>query len=754
MSEVVNGTDPMGYHSKSSKAEASSQTYHSHMVPQTHASPATGRPIQSVVTHSFSVEDDRDDELRQRGYHQYANMPYDPRYYRPDVGGVPAHPQTTSHHHLMQYALPPYPIQHSFSSGMSPYYAYPQLKRNYFHHTGHPTQERPLPSEFIPPNTPPKRAKLSHRSVSESNARIIPDGSERNKSEGEIAILPKTEEMKPAQVGRSSTWSAGTGASFALRQPQEERELPEEDKIPVSCNRMNLMSVAAEQVAAQNIDGESSMTLLSLPEDSYSLNETLCIVRQNIEIFTATQKDVNAPAPGRKHNISVGQVGLRCIHCRHNSRPADRVKRAVCYPSSVKRVYRTVIDMKLDHFPLCRFVPNEIKIRLNELKSFNTRSSGTTMTYFIKGAEKLGMRDSPDGVGVCLEKGVKLATSDVPQPLVMPAKKMIKQASPPTEHPNHEEMLSEEFFVGKLPLALPEDADMLSPLRCFLRKHIVVFSTTKDEIEQRVPGSTPIYSGSVGIGCRYCMECPVFKRSVRASCYPFTVGRIYQAVADIQRFHFPKCENIPKDVIEEYQSLASAIGKKGSRKFAVRRYWVSSAYKLGLGDTPQGIRFIRDPTKQQPESGFSLDILAQAAYSLTDDSSPKKLVLPEDRESIPASIHFVMDQLQAYGGDEAEKRMLACCKHCGVKKFDWESPIEIENDFNSIHHHLTSCMEVPEEIKKQLLEPEMGSLEVHFDDAAKVFFKRFFERLQDDLGSNMSTDAEMDDRDDVEMASV
>ena len=119
---------------------------------------------------------------------------------------------------------------------------------------------------------------------------------------------------------------------------------------------------------------------------------------QNIEVFTATKEDVDAPAPGRKQAIVVGQVGLRCIHCRHTTKSSERVKRAVCYPSSIKRIYRSVIDMKLDHFLHCKFVPVTLKDRLIALKANNTRSTGTTMQYFIKAATSLGMIDANSGV--------------------------------------------------------------------------------------------------------------------------------------------------------------------------------------------------------------------------------------------------------------------------------------------------------------------------------------------------------------------
>ena len=71
---------------------------------------------------------------------------------------------------------------------------------------------------------------------------------------------------------------------------------------------------------------------------------------------------------------------------------SDIVKRAVCFPSSIKRIYRTVIDMKLDHFKACRFVPVEIKIKLEELKATNARGPGTTVPYYVMDDGTYGIR--------------------------------------------------------------------------------------------------------------------------------------------------------------------------------------------------------------------------------------------------------------------------------------------------------------------------------------------------------------------------
>ena len=78
----------------------------------------------------------------------------------------------------------------------------------------------------------------------------------------------------------------------------------------------------------------NSPLLLALAEDKLILSEALCIVRSNVEVFAASMDDINAPAPGRKNAVTLGQIGLRCIHCIGCKM---RVKRAQCYPSSISR---------------------------------------------------------------------------------------------------------------------------------------------------------------------------------------------------------------------------------------------------------------------------------------------------------------------------------------------------------------------------------------------------------------------------------
>jgi hypothetical protein len=152
-----------------------------------------------------------------------------------------------------------------------------------------------------------------------------------------------------------------------------------------------------------------NLLLLARPNDDMVLSPLHVFVRQQVEVFTATEADISQPAPGRKNRIQLNQVGLRCIHCR-DLPPRDRVKRAVCYPSSVGRVYHSVSDMKFDHFSHCKGRSAGVKAKFDELKddskvkrhkkSLKTPvySSSSTAQYYHDSAREMGMVGGPGGL--------------------------------------------------------------------------------------------------------------------------------------------------------------------------------------------------------------------------------------------------------------------------------------------------------------------------------------------------------------------
>ena len=556
--------------------------------------------------------------------------------------------------------------------------------------------------------------------------------------------------------------------------------------------------------------------ILALPEDRASLSEVLCLVRENIEVFAATQDDIAAPAPGRKRPVFEGQVGLRCVHCRWTANQFERVKRAVCYPSSLQRIYRTIIDMKLDHFKACKYVPLHLKMKLDELMCNESRSTGTTMQYMVWAARKLGIVDS--------EHGIRFSSSNVDmtnyssmttvqtsaahsaaqpdqlmkrdkatQPSTLFKKAILKEKRPTDASGpvavnentaskssyDYEEIsllgkpcliqdvsfsLSMDFsfedgaekeklddlkasktvdtnaplgviFHGKVVLALPEDKAALTPLRCFLRQNVCAFSATSDDVVDR-SATTLVTEGQVGIACLHCMQLPSKDRSNRSMCFPFTISRIYQAVADIQRFHLTECKMVPQEAKEkfsEYQSLSS----KGSKGLATRQYWITSAKMLGLVDTAQGIRFSRDPSiPVNQETGLDSEV---------DESELSPLVLPEDKDTIAEFLYLTMLQLRPCRFKEADrnKRRLkdvGCkgveCRHCAGlvdgRKFFWSSVNAVESNFVSVHTHMIECKLVPQSLKDELVRLKALRKEQTSrlkNGSQKAFFLRVWQRL-------------------------
>lgn len=138
--------------------------------------------------------------------------------------------------------------------------------------------------------------------------------------------------------------------------------------------------------------------LLAMPTDSDSLSDRQCYVRSEmVEIFAATHKDVSARHSKGAQKLVEGQVGIRCLHCSH-LRPRDRAERAVCYPSSISRIYQTVADMQRFHFEQCREIPQETRKIYKSLKTTRPRGVGSPQTYWVQSAKLLDLVDTEQGI--------------------------------------------------------------------------------------------------------------------------------------------------------------------------------------------------------------------------------------------------------------------------------------------------------------------------------------------------------------------
>jgi len=154
---------------------------------------------------------------------------------------------------------------------------------------------------------------------------------------------------------------------------------------------------------------------LGVSDDKYYLSELQCVLRQEfVETFGTTQTDIVLPVYGRNKPIALGQVGIRCQHCKYfnanslnnggngdaNNERTNRInaQNAISYPSFVSNIYNTVQQMYRLHFDQCPHVPAELKQRVANLKDSHTSNRGGRKQYWMDSAKRIGLVDTSFGI--------------------------------------------------------------------------------------------------------------------------------------------------------------------------------------------------------------------------------------------------------------------------------------------------------------------------------------------------------------------
>lgn len=86
----------------------------------------------------------------------------------------------------------------------------------------------------------------------------------------------------------------------------------------------------------------SNCFVMSTPEDKECLSEYQCLLREQIEVFEAGDKDLGT-IQGRNKPVEFGQVGVRCKHC---TRTPGRRRGAAYYPSKLSGIYQGKLMMQ------------------------------------------------------------------------------------------------------------------------------------------------------------------------------------------------------------------------------------------------------------------------------------------------------------------------------------------------------------------------------------------------------------------------
>jgi len=350
------------------------------------------------------------------------------------------------------------------------------------------------------------------------------------------------------------------------------------------------------------------------------------------------------------------------------------------------------------------------------------------------------------------------------------------------------EMPPPRWYNAVVPLGVDEDKYWLSELHTLLRKEFVeVFGTTQTDIVIPVHGRMkPITLGQVGLRCIHCKGLSSFDRPNHAITYPNHISGIYNSVQQMFRQHFDKCPGIPEELRKRIASLKDS--PKSNNRGGRKQYWIDSAKRVGMVDTPWGIHFGRDPNDPLPplggmsvkdksvvnyygdeadDAGINATATADADGSPSrrekegenesivdvEEPEPYPLVEPSDRPLISDYLYLALEQMQPCNLMDADRvgcykgRRLGfpglACKHCvgqaGCGRYFPASEASISQTTTSqtIVNHVRNCRRCPIEIREQLelmkrakAGPDYKKGDKPKHGGRKVFFHRLWCRIQ------------------------
>lgn len=266
-----------------------------------------------------------------------------------------------------------------------------------------------------------------------------------------------------------------------------------------ACNHESSCSmntnVVPKETSASRFQVIKSRILLCMSTDKQSLSDRQCYVRsQFVEMFEATEADVSARHSKGAQRLRVGQIGIRCMHCVHlNSK--TRAERAICFPSSISRIYQTVADMQRFHFEACTVIPETMKVAYKSLKTTRPRGQGSPQAYWIESANEMGLMDTNEGIRLSKDENRKDAGGHTATP----------HASPISSFKSEKGVLSPSSLVDRsrlvlLPPLSPEGSQSSRTTQSSSHQDQTVFSVTEHPRNEDANMLLALRSASVSTG--------------------------------------------------------------------------------------------------------------------------------------------------------------------------------------------------------------------------------------------------------------
>mmetsp|Transcript_17188 Transcript_17188/g.26176 ORF Transcript_17188/g.26176 Transcript_17188/m.26176 type:complete len:606 (-) Transcript_17188:156-1973(-) len=335
-------------------------------------------------------------------------------------------------------------------------------------------------------------------------------------------------------------------------------------------------------------------TTLSISSDESFLDPVHNFLRSAcVEVFVAS--DHNAGRGAKPHQI--GQVGLRCGHCKHIHR-SKRAKQAVSYPSKTINIFESVRNFQRTHFEACGYIPDALKVRYKKLmcQLYRKIHQKYIKAYFAEAGCEIGLMDTPNGIifgappnlsGKPSEKLsaiMKLAEDPVAsahlEDLIFPKvdRRLENMKFSHIASENTRQVIA-SCRKQKSAFVYPSDFPAVSDFRFVLFHQFCPCRPPSSALNRR-KSRPEKWDTLSGLCCRYCAKAYPGKRNHKGMYCPLDLESLHDSsLSHNLTVHIMTCENAPfetKEALEELQRLAvesGVITKRGSKKKFLQKLW-------------------------------------------------------------------------------------------------------------------------------------------------------------------------------------
>lgn len=133
--------------------------------------------------------------------------------------------------------------------------------------------------------------------------------------------------------------------------------------------------------------------------DDEILSDHQIFLRKQIEYFEAGTVEVQSATHGRRREIHMGQVGIRCKHCAAIP-PRRRPKGAVYYPASLRALYQAAQNMAAGHFSSssCEMISEEKRAQFKSFQAGKISAGHGGKKYWSDCAKAVRIYETEKGL--------------------------------------------------------------------------------------------------------------------------------------------------------------------------------------------------------------------------------------------------------------------------------------------------------------------------------------------------------------------